>query len=242
MARRLGGWAARATGIALAGLLTALLATEPASAHPASQPPDHGGGLQMSATGADFGSGWSGPLFAPTPTLVPGGSATAVLYVRNATNQASTLTVSLHTAPPVPFTISVDGAATVPPGRTGPLLGPLTLRAGQTQAIPVRLGLPRDAGNVTQRQDASAVLIVGLGEQTATIVVAGESRSIDDPRETAPGPALSYTGFPVGETLTWGLLLLTSGVLALAIRRRHHRPRDLPGRRHRRRTGRPART
>jgi len=213
----------------LASVLALLVTALPAAARPATPAsPTADQYLLLSADGLTFDTSWRGPLFAPLPTLVPGSTATATLYVRNTASTSATLTIALAVSGPSAIAVRIGDAA---PGSGGTRFGPVTMAPGATRAIGLVASLPTDAPNAAQQQGVSPQLVVGLGQQVVRIQVAGESRSIGDAAagaESDPGRRdLSYTGVQTAVWLAVGTLALFAGELLVILGRRR-RPRIGP--------------
>ncbi|NQX16726.1 hypothetical protein [Rathayibacter sp. VKM Ac-2857] len=212
--------------VALGAIAPPVLAPAIALASPGSLPvPEEG--LELSTDGDAFAPRIDEPLLRTDERIVPGGTSTAVLYVRNTRAEDAQVTVVLDTPPSTPLWEVLDVTATAE-GRSLPVAESLEVSPAGTRSdqrsvslgtlpvppggvLPVRLTFTMDpaAGNEYQSISASVRLNVTLSER---LDGAGAGAASAD--DHGPWPLhLPSTGL----SLSPPLLLAAAGAMAAGL-------------------------
>lgn len=183
--------------------------------------------LELSRDGVTWSPTLVGPILDEDLRVVPGGSTRSAVWVRNSSEDATTLSTIIRDArSTVPeeasaredFRVRVGGSRVAAPGAGGCRVhSSRTLEPGEQLRIPVSVSLPSSSGNISQGRAVSFSVRV--------LLVEGEhSDPCSDAAPTVPeSPGVVQTdGGPGEDSLGADLLaaaLLTVGA-ALGLRRR----------------------
>lgn len=150
--------------------------------------------LELSRDGRTWSSSLSGALLDEDVRIVPGGSTSADLWVRNSSGTTTTMSVLTRgarsslpadVAPRDDFRVRVAGTP-VPGAGTHPcrVLTTQPLAPGEAQRVPLSVALPSTSRNISQDESVSLSLRVHLVAGEAGDPCAGDS---PDPGEDGPG-------------------------------------------------------
>lgn len=171
--------------------------------------------LQLSADGTTWTNAPTLTLVDAADRIVPGDSRTITLWIRNASFDDASFTVTGSWSPERADLVRDVALAE---SLTAPDVTRMELDAASHVAVPLTISLPAEAENVTRAASAILTLTVTLSASTSS----------------APEPPLAGTGaeLPVTLLVTAGALLATGGILLLIrglTRRRNRRLRKEDG-------------
>lgn len=199
------------------------------------------GELQLSRDGLSWADRLDEPLFDDSVSLVPGGTATAVFHVRNASDGGAELRLAATAVDAAGFdaaqlrielAVSPSAAAasrTFAAARSTPDFGIAEpMAAGTSRLVTVTVHLDATAGNDAQRRSFSFALEIRLRDAVAIVPVAPGGPSSpsapDRPADPTPPNPLSRTGAAVRGIVAVAAALVAAGAIVRAVARRRHRP------------------
>lgn len=199
-------------------LCAALVSALMIGATPASAAP---GGVEFSTDGVAWSASLPGPVFSPAPVLVPGGSDSATIRMRN--NSAFPTLVRIDVTHIVAsgtefggvlsLTATASGAAASPSVGLGAAVGcsllleGVPLAAGAVASVTFTIAMADAGGTLAQGQHASADLLVSLRESAAPPL----------PITTCPADASTIPLLQAGSTLASTGAAPQNGALALGM-------------------------
>jgi hypothetical protein len=162
-------------GAATLGALVPMLAV------PAAVAADAPGAALISLDGTSFERSLQGGIFPSGTVLVPGGTVTGTFYVKNDSDRAADLRISVAGASSASATfidaLTLQAATPASPDAAPVPLSSDTdcislfsgelLRSNQVTAVQITLAMDADADNNDQGADAAAALVVALTDPTA---------------------------------------------------------------------------
>ncbi|WP_116997125.1 hypothetical protein [Desertimonas flava] len=204
------------------------------------------GELQLSRDGLSWADRLDEPLFDDAVSLVPGGTATAVFHVRNASDGGAELRVAATAVDAAgfdPAQLRIELAVSPSAGGTSPAAASRTfaaarstpdfgiaepMAAGTSRLVAVTVHLDATAGNDAQRRSFSVALEIRLRDAVAIVPVAPGGPSSpsapDRPADPTPPNPLSRTGAAMGGIVAVAAALVAAGAIVRAVARRRHRP------------------
>ncbi len=182
--------------------------------------------LLVSDDGARFVSDGAVRLFDQPDRIVPGGTLTSTLWIRNASPDPARAGLRLDTAPvdtdPVDtsFARSLTLIVASTPVPQGDQWVSSVIAPGDTLRVDLGVRMDAASGNISRNADAVVTPVVQLTDATGTDPVIGEpGPTLADPSRT--GGALAWTGI---RSTPWGMLVAGAAAvvtlgLALGLRR-----------------------
>ncbi|MFJ4160410.1 signal peptidase I [Microbacterium testaceum] len=186
--------------------------------------------LLVSDDGVRFVSDGAVRLFDQPDRIVPGGTLTSTLWIRNASHDPARAGLRLDTAPvdtdpgDTSFARSLTLVVASTPVPQGDQWVSSVIAPGDTLRVDLGVRMDAASGNISRNADAVVTPVVRLTDATATDPATGDpGSSLADPAQT--GGSLAWTGI---RSTPWGLLVAEAAAvvtLGLALGLRRHQGR-----------------